>query len=74
MVMPRITGRQFGELLQQMRPGTKIVYMSGYTDDVLVRTGALRPGMSFLQKPLRPETLAAKVREALDAAQAPSLN
>jgi two-component system, cell cycle sensor histidine kinase and response regulator CckA len=74
MVMPRVTGRQLGELLQQMRPGIKIVYMSGYTDDVLVRTGALRPGMSFLQKPLRPEILAAKVREALDAAQAPSLN
>ncbi len=74
MVMPRITGRQLGELLQQMRPGTKIVYMSGYTDDVLVRTGALRPGMSFLQKPLRPETLAAKVREALDAAQASTVN
>jgi hypothetical protein len=43
--------------------------MSGYTDDVLVRTGALGPGMSFLQKPLRPEVLAAKVRETLDATQ-----
>ena len=78
MVMPRITGRQLGEILQQMRPGIKIVYMSGYTDEVLVRTGALRPGMSFLQKPLRPETLAAKVREALDEAldtvQGSSLN
>jgi hypothetical protein len=40
--------------------------MSGYTDDVLVRTGALGPGMAFLQKPLRPDVLAAKVRETLD--------
>ncbi len=74
MVMPRITGRQLGDLLQQMRPTLKIIYMSGYTDEVLARTGALRPGMSFLQKPLRPEILAAKVREALDSGQGPSLN
>jgi two-component system cell cycle sensor histidine kinase/response regulator CckA len=67
MVMPGISGRQLGERLRQLRPDLKIVYMSGYTDDVLVRTGALGPGMSFLQKPLRPEVLAAKVREALDA-------
>jgi FixJ family two-component response regulator len=67
MVMPQMSGRQFGDLLREMRPGIKIIYMSGYTDDVLVRTGALRPGMSFLQKPLHPEVLAAKVREVLDA-------
>lgn len=69
MVMPQMGGRQLGDLLQQIRPGIKIIYMSGYTDDVLVRTGALGPGMSFLQKPLRPEVLAAKVREALDSAE-----
>jgi two-component system, cell cycle sensor histidine kinase and response regulator CckA len=74
MVMPQISGRQLGEMLEKMRPGIKIVYMSGYTDDVLVRTGALRPGMSFLQKPLRPETLASKIREALDTVQIPALN
>jgi DNA-binding NtrC family response regulator len=68
MVMPQMTGRELGEHLERKHPGTKVIYMSGYTDDVLVRTGALGPGMSFLQKPLRPETLAAKVREALDAA------
>ena len=74
MVMPQITGRQLGEMLEQKRPGIKIMYMSGYTDDVLVRTGALRPGMSFLQKPLRPEVLTAKIREALDTVQVPALN
>jgi two-component system cell cycle sensor histidine kinase/response regulator CckA len=67
MVMPHMTGRELGERLERLRPGTKVIYMSGYTDDVLVRTGALGPGMSFLQKPLRPEVLAARVREALDA-------
>jgi len=66
MVMPRMSGRELGEKLRELRPDLKIIYMSGYTDDVLVRTGALGPGMSFLQKPLRPEVLAAKVREALD--------
>ncbi len=71
MVMPRMTGRQLGERLCQRRPGVKIIYMSGYTDDVLVRTGALGPGMSFLQKPLRPEVLAARVREVLDAVARP---
>jgi two-component system, cell cycle sensor histidine kinase and response regulator CckA len=67
MVMPHMSGRQLGERLRELSPAVKIIYMSGYTDDVLVRTGALGPGMSFLQKPLRPEVLAAKVRETLDA-------
>lgn len=67
MVMPKMTGRELTAKLQEMRPDLKAVYMSGYTDDVLVSTGALGPGMSFLQKPLRPDVLAAKVREALDS-------
>jgi len=67
MVMPRMTGRELAERVLQIRPDAKVIFMSGYTDDVLVRTGALRPGMSFLQKPLRAEVLASKVREALDA-------
>jgi signal transduction histidine kinase/ActR/RegA family two-component response regulator len=66
MVMPHMSGRELGDKLRSMDSALKIIYMSGYTDDVLVRTGALGPGMSFLQKPLRPEVLAAKVREALD--------
>jgi two-component system, cell cycle sensor histidine kinase and response regulator CckA len=67
MVMPNMTGRELGERLETLRPNTKIMYMSGYTDDVLRGTGALSPGMSFLAKPLRPEMLAARIREALDA-------
>jgi two-component system cell cycle sensor histidine kinase/response regulator CckA len=67
MVMPKMSGRELGERLARIRPETKVIYMSGYTDDVLVRTGALGPGMAFLQKPLRPEVLAAKVRETLDS-------
>ena len=66
MVMPKMGGRELAERVCQIRPYTKVIFMSGYTDDVLVRTGALNPGMSFLQKPLRAETLTAKVREVLD--------
>ncbi|HUK15781.1 MAG TPA: ATP-binding protein [Bryobacteraceae bacterium] len=67
MVMPGKSGRELAEALCEKRPDIRLIFMSGYTDDVLQRTGALRPGMSFLQKPLRPETLAARVREALDS-------
>lgn len=66
MVMPKMSGRQLAEHLRSLQSDVKVIYMSGYTDDVLVRTGALSPGMSFLQKPLRPEVLTGKVREALD--------
>jgi CheY-like chemotaxis protein len=67
MVMPKMSGRELGDRLRQKRPAIRLMYMSGYTDDVLVRTGALGPGMAFLQKPLRPGLLATKIREALDS-------
>jgi nitrogen-specific signal transduction histidine kinase/ActR/RegA family two-component response regulator len=67
MVMPGKSGRELAETVHQLRPETRLIFMSGYTDDVLLRTGALAPGMSFLQKPLRLDTLAARVREALDS-------
>jgi two-component system, cell cycle sensor histidine kinase and response regulator CckA len=67
MVMPRMGGRELAARLSELVPDVKIVFMSGYTDDVLLRTGELGRGMPFLQKPLRPEVLAAKVREALDS-------
>ncbi len=71
MVMPKMTGRELARQVREMRPDARVIFMSGYTNDVLVRTGALGPGMSFLQKPLRPEVLATKVREALDSPTQP---
>ena len=67
MVMPGLSGRELAVRLREIGPKLRIVFMSGYTDDVLMRTGALSPGMSFLQKPLRPDVLAACIREALDS-------
>lgn len=67
MILPGKSGRELGEQVLALRRDARIIYMSGYTDDTLLRTGVLRPGMRFLQKPLRPEMLAARVREALDS-------
>jgi two-component system, cell cycle sensor histidine kinase and response regulator CckA len=71
MIMPKMGGRELAVRLGEIVPDVKIIFMSGYTDDVLLRTGELEKGMSFLQKPLRPETLASKVREALDSPSRP---
>jgi DNA-binding response OmpR family regulator len=49
------------------RPGTRALFMSGYTREVIDNHGVLTPGLAFLQKPFTPETLLRKVREVLDA-------
>jgi PAS domain S-box-containing protein len=66
VVMPGTGGRELGERLATIHRETKILYMSGYTDDTVVRHGMLESGAAFLQKPFTPEALAQKVREVLD--------
>jgi two-component system, cell cycle sensor histidine kinase and response regulator CckA len=67
LVMPGISGRMLAEQLAPRRPELKVLFLSGYTDDVVVRHGALNAGMAFLQKPFTPDALARKVREVMDA-------
>jgi CheY-like chemotaxis protein len=66
VVMPGPSGRELARELVGFRPDTKVLYVSGYTDDAIVHHGMLEPGLNFLQKPFTPAVLARKVREVLD--------
>ncbi|HZE97430.1 MAG TPA: response regulator [Planctomycetota bacterium] len=66
MVMPQMSGRELSSHLRPKRPGMKVLYMSGYTEDAIARHGVLEPGTAFLEKPFTPDSLAKKVRELLD--------
>jgi len=68
VVMPAMGGRALAEQLTHTHPETKVLYMSGYTDDAVVRHGVLEEGVQFLQKPLMPDMLSRRVREVLDLA------
>jgi len=69
VVMPGMGGRALASRVTAARPETKVLFMSGYTDDAIVRHGVLEPGMSFLEKPFTSQALALKVREVLDRSQ-----
>jgi PAS domain S-box-containing protein len=65
VVMPDGGGRALAEQLLAERPGLRVLFMSGYTDDAIGNRGVLEAGVAFVQKPLTAKLLAARVREAL---------
>jgi len=67
MIMPGATGRSIAKQISSLRPGIKILYMSGYTDDTLIQSKGFDRGDAFLQKPFTLATLTSKVRQVLDA-------
>ena len=67
VVMPHLGGRQLAERLAVVKPSMKLLFLSGYTDDAVVRHGVLEAEYAFLQKPFTPTGLAQKVREVLDS-------
>ena len=67
VVMPGMSGRELAARLGTIHPETKVLYMSGYTDDAVVRHGVLNAGLAFLQKPFSANAFLGKVREVLDS-------
>ena len=68
VVMPGMSGGVLAERLAAQRPAMKVLYASGYTDDVVARTGLNEDDVPFLQKPFTLDTFSRKVREVLDQA------
>jgi nitrogen-specific signal transduction histidine kinase len=74
VVMPRLDGKELANQMAALRPGLKVLYMSGYTDDVIVHRGVLAQGTLLVQKPFTKSTLLQKVREALSSQVVSSLH
>ncbi|MGJ5817157.1 PAS domain S-box protein [Paludibaculum fermentans] len=70
VVMPNMSGRDLVERLKAREPSMRVLFMSGYTDNVIAHRGLLEPGTSFIQKPFSPQSLAHQVRTALGSAAA----
>jgi two-component system, cell cycle sensor histidine kinase and response regulator CckA len=67
VVMPEISGKEVGDRLRALHPETKVLFMSGYTDEAIVHHGVLDANVEFIQKPFTPAALARKVRHVIDS-------
>jgi PAS domain S-box-containing protein len=72
VVLPRMSGRVLAERIHALRPETRVLYVSGYTDDVMAEHRMLDRGLALLRKPFSPSVLAAKVRQVIDGPISPS--
>jgi len=66
IVMPGMSGKELAQKFQEVRPRTRVLFMSGYNEEVILKHGVEQEGVSFIQKPLVPNKLAAKLRKVLD--------
>ena len=73
VILGDMSGPAVAEALMALRPSIRVLYMSGYTDEAIVKTGVLDEGKPFLQKPFTPMQLSRKIREVLDAEETESL-
>jgi len=71
VIMPHMNGKDLADQIVVVRPHTKTLFTSGYTDDAIVQHGILKPGIAFLPKPFSPAALGRKVRETLDVPPQP---
>ncbi|HXM16776.1 MAG TPA: ATP-binding protein, partial [Candidatus Eremiobacteraceae bacterium] len=66
VIMPGVSGRELAKRVTARQPSVRVLYMSGYTYNVIAENGTLERGVAFLQKPFTPSALVEKVREVLD--------
>ena len=74
VIMPGMSGEDLADMLHEKYPDLSVLYISGYTNNIIAHHGILHEGVSFLQKPFSPKFLAKKVREVLDEKVLPSNN
>ena len=74
VVMPGMSGRELAEQLLSRRPETKVLFMSGYTNDDVMRRGVLDGRTAFIQKPFTATQFATKVRDVLDQPRRPGIS
>lgn len=67
VVMPLMSGKECFELLKERNPDLKVIYMSGYTENIIAQRGVLKEGTNFIQKPFLAEDLAQTLRQVLDS-------
>ena len=73
VIMPQMSGKELADHVRKIRPQTKLLYTSGYTESIISEHGVLESGISLLQKPYSPRTLAKRVRDILDGIQSEDL-